>query len=135
MEIPKKESLPATPEERITTLEKKVREMEAMIKGLTDELLDLKSIAMRLNKVNEERRAELKMTRPATPGAPGTVVVQKQQAAQAAEPEPEKMDMIMQQDGTLKPERRKSSDYISWHRHPIPRRQSSQRVRERRAIS
>jgi len=57
MEIPKKESLPTTPEERITALEKKVREMEAMIKGLTDELLDLKSIAMRLNKVNEERRA------------------------------------------------------------------------------
>ena len=113
MEIPKKENLPTTPEERITALEKKVREMEAMMKGLTDELLDLKSIAMRLNKVNEERRAELKMTRPATPGAPGTVVVQKRPAApQAAEPEPEKMDMIMQQDGTLKPERRKSSDYI-----------------------
>ncbi len=114
MEIPKKESLPATtPEERIATLEKKTRDLEAMVKGLTDELLDLKSIAMRLNKVNEERRAELKMTRPATPGAPGTVVVQKRPVApQAAEPEPEKMDMIMQQDGTLKPERRRSSDYI-----------------------
>jgi hypothetical protein len=114
MEIPKKESLSAaTPEERITALEKKVRDMEAMVKGLTDELLDLKSIAMRLNKVNEERRAELKMSRPATPGAPSTVVVPKRSVVpQAAAPEPEKMDMIMQPDGTLKPERRQSSDYI-----------------------
>ena len=114
MEIPKKESLStATPEERIAVLEKKVREMEAMVKGLTDELLDLKSIAMRLNKVNEERRAELKMTRPAAPGAPSTVVVPKRPVVpQAAAPEPEKMEMIMQTDGTLKPERRQSSDYI-----------------------
>jgi hypothetical protein len=114
MEIPKKENLSAaTPEERISALERKVREMEAMVKGLTDELLDLKSIAMRLNKVNEERRAELKMTRPAGPGAPSTVVVPKRTVIpQAAAPEPEKMEMIMQPDGTLKPERRKSSDYI-----------------------
>ena len=52
-----------------------------MVKGLTDEFLDLKSITMRLNKVNEERpRSELKMTRPATPGATGTVVVAKRPA-------------------------------------------------------
>ena len=115
MEIPKKESMPAaTPEERMSVLEKRMRELEAMVKGLTDELLDLKSIAMRLNKVNEERRAELKMTRPASQGSPGTVVVPKRATPppQRVQPEPEKMDMIMQPDGTLKPERRVSSDYI-----------------------
>ena len=115
MEIPRKESMPAaTPEERISALEKRMRELEAMVKGLTDELLDLKSIAMRLNKVNEERRTELKMTRPAAPGTPGSVVVPKRviPPAPKAEPAPEQMDMIMQQDGTLKPERRVSSEYI-----------------------
>ena len=115
MEIPRKESIPAaTPDDRITALERRMRELEAMVKGLTDELLDLKSIAMRLNKVNEERRAELKMTRPASPGTSGTVVTPKRviPPAPKAQPEPEKMDMIMQPDGTLKPERRVSSDYI-----------------------
>jgi hypothetical protein len=115
MEIPKKESTPpATPEERISALEKKVRDQDALIKGLTEELLDLKSITMRLNKVSETRASEMKMTRPAGTGSgTGTVVVQKR-ATTPPPPvqEPEKMSMIMQPDGTLKPEKRKSNDYI-----------------------
>ena len=48
-------------EDRIAALEKKVREMEALVKGLTQELLDLKSIAMKLSKQTEERsRQELR---------------------------------------------------------------------------
>src|SRR5512137_3163457 len=48
-------------EDRIAALEKKVREMEALVKGLTQELLDLKSIAMKMSKQTEERsRQELK---------------------------------------------------------------------------
>ena len=123
MEIIKNPSsaTPATPEERISALEKKVKEMEALVKGLTEEMLDLKSITMRLNKVSEERgRAELKMTRPsAAAGAAGagTVVVPKGRVQPQARtppppPEPETMEMIMQPDGTLKPEKRKPSDYI-----------------------
>jgi hypothetical protein len=120
MEIPKKESTPpATPEERISALERKVRDQDALIKGLTEELLDLKSITMRLNKVNETRASELKMTRPPiTGGGTGTVVVAKRPVTgtgartAAPAPEPEKLDLIMQTDGTLKPEKRKSNDYI-----------------------
>jgi hypothetical protein len=120
MEIPKKESTPpATPEERISALEKKVRDQDALIKGLTEEFLDLKSITMRLNKVNEERRGELKMARPpATGGGAGTVVVTKRTVPATGgrmvpqAPEPEKLDMIMQPDGMLKPEKRKSGDFI-----------------------
>ena len=37
-------------EDRIAALEKKVKEMEALVKGLTQELLDLKSIAMKMSK-------------------------------------------------------------------------------------
>ena len=48
-------------EDRIASLEKKVRDMEALVKGLTQELLDLKSIAMKMSKQTEERsRQELK---------------------------------------------------------------------------
>jgi hypothetical protein len=122
MEIPRNPSPatpPATPEERISALERKIKEIDALVKGLTEELLDLKSIAMRLNKVSEERgRADLKMTRPAAPAGSSTVVVSKRpitpQAARTPEPEPapEEMSMIMQQDGTLKPEKRKTGDYI-----------------------
>lgn len=123
MEIPRNPSPatpPATPEERISALERKVKEIEALVKGLTEELLDLKSIAMRLNKVSEERgRAELKMTRPSAPAGTGTVVVPKRPPTQPAartppppEPAQEEMSMIMQPDGTIKPEKRKTGDYI-----------------------
>jgi len=119
MENPRKESMPpATPEERISALEKKVRDQDALIKGLTEEFLDLKSITMRLNKVTE--RPEVKVNRPpvAAGSGTGTVVVAKRPAPATGArapppPEPEKLEMIMQPDGTLKPEKRLvSSDYI-----------------------
>ena len=106
-------------DERVTVLERKIKEMEALLKGLTDELLDLKSVAMRLSK-SEERRTETRAVKPSS-GQQSTVIMQTKTAPVQSgmripqpEPvkEPEKMDMIMQPDGTLKPERRKSSDYI-----------------------
>ena len=45
----------AATEERIVAIEKKVRDLEALVKGLTQELLDLKSIAMKMSKQTEER--------------------------------------------------------------------------------
>jgi hypothetical protein len=123
-------SLSAATEDRIATLEKKVREMEALVKGLTQELLDLKSVAMKMNKQSEERsRQELKRTGPIVTGAPapspalaqspsstGSTVIRpkgaRQPEAPAAPPQPE-MDMIMQPDGTMKLEpRRGDKDYI-----------------------
>jgi len=119
----------AATEERIVTIEKKLRDMEALVKGLTQELLDLKSVAMKMSKQTEERsRAELKRVQPGVPGAqpqpatPGgstgsssTVVMRKAAKpsdAPAAPPEPA-MDMIMQSDGTMKLEpRRGDKNYI-----------------------
>src|SRR5208337_4770826 len=115
-------------EDRIASLEKKVREMEALVKGLTQELLDLKSIAMKMSKQTEERsRQELKRMQPIVQGSqvPGgatpqqggsTVVIRKGARPSDAEPqapaEPA-MDMIMQTDGTMKLEpRRGEKDYI-----------------------
>ena len=116
-------SLSAATEDRIATLEKKVREMEALVKGLTQELLDLKSVAMKMNKQSEERsRQELKRgpivqgtTSPsaapvASPSSSGSTVIRpkgaRQAEAPAAPPEPE-MGMIMQTDGTMKSEPRR----------------------------
>jgi len=115
-------------EDRVAALEKKVNEMEALVKGLTQELLDLKSIAMKMSKQTEERsRQELKRMQPIVQGSqvPGgatpqqggsTVVIRKGARPSDAEPqapaEPA-MDMIMQTDGTMKLEpRRGEKDYI-----------------------
>jgi len=117
-------------EDRIAALEKKVREMEALVKGLTQELLDLKSIAMKMSKQTEERsRQELKRgpivqgTQPSAPSAApqpttsasGTTVIRPKGARMdtPAEPAEPAMDMIMQPDGTMKLEpRRGDKNYI-----------------------
>jgi hypothetical protein len=119
----------AATEERIVAIEKKMRDMEALVKGLTQELLDLKSIAMKMSKQSEERsRQELKRvqavaqdtppqpaTTTAASGSSSTVVMRKgarPSDAPVAPPEPS-MDMIMQSDGTMKlEERRGDKNYI-----------------------
>ncbi len=120
----------AATEDRIAALEKKMRDMEALVKGLTGELLDLKSIAMKMSKQTDERIKQ-DLRRPAaivqgaqpSPSADvagsssgGSTVVMRKGARQpdvpATPPEPV-MDMIMQQDGTMKLEpRRGDKDYI-----------------------
>ena len=118
----------AATEDRIAALEKKVREMEALVKGLTQELLDLKGIAMKMTKQTEERsRQELKRG-PIVQGSPqatvapggsvtsGSTVIRPKGARQPevpAAPEEPAMDMIMQSDGTMKlEERRGDKNYI-----------------------
>ena len=119
----------AATEDRIAALEKKMREMEALVKGLTQELLDLKSVSMKMSKQTEERsRQELvrgpiiqqssqSQAGPSTiTSSSGSTVIRpkgaRQPEAPAAPPEPA-MDMIMQPDGTMKMEpRRGDKDYI-----------------------
>jgi hypothetical protein len=117
-EIIKNPDVPGmTTEERVAVLERKLKEMEALVKGLTEELLDLKSIAMRLNKFSEERRQELKMMKPAvqSDSTSGTVVMQKKGAVPERAPAPaveeKHMDMIMQPDGTMKMEERRGDNH------------------------
>jgi hypothetical protein len=119
-------SLSAATEDRIAALEKKVREMEALVKGLTQELLDLKSVAMKMTKQSEERsRQELKrgtivagapaQQAASSTGTPstGSTIIRPKGVRQADAPAEPAMDMIMQQDGTMKLEaRRGDKDYI-----------------------
>jgi len=104
-------------EDRIAALEKKMKETEALVKGLTEELLDLKSIAMKLNKFSEERRQELKMMKPPGQEAPGSTVIMQKKPGSAPErvtapvKEEKRMDMIMQPDGTMKLEERRGDNH------------------------
>ncbi len=114
-------SEPAGNQDRVDTLEKKVRDLEALVKGLMEEVLDLKSVAMKLSKVNEERtRTDLKASRPPATGTQGgasTLVSPRKQEPRTSQrmTEPEVVDkvrMIMQPDGTLKEEKGRPDEYI-----------------------
>ncbi|NVO66515.1 hypothetical protein [Methanofollis tationis] len=117
-----------TPEdERIYRMEQRMKDMDALVKGLTEEVLDLKTITMKLYRAFEARAEAEKAARakvvvvepPATP-APEPVqrtAPQRQKVAPAPVPAPVEeddadMDLIMQSDGTLKRERREKSSYI-----------------------
>jgi hypothetical protein len=117
----------AATEDRIAALEKKMKEMEALVKGLTQELLDLKSVAMKMSKQTEERaRQELRRAPVAQQPAPqqqapapapamggSTVIRPKGKTAEPQAPAEPQMDWIMQPDGTMKQEpRRGDKDYI-----------------------
>ena len=118
----------AAGDDRIAALERKLREMEALVKGITEELLDMKSIVMKLSKASEERsRQELKRVQPIVqgaqpqaggggPAAGGSTVVMRPKSSKAGEPaKPDEppMDMIMQPDGTMKLEQRRGDkNYI-----------------------
>jgi hypothetical protein len=105
-EIRSEENNMANPgDERIAELEGKVRELEALTRGLTDEMLDLKSIVMKLNTRAEERRVVVQ-------SRPGTASPAKKEGNPTETTEGASLEMIMQPDGTLKPERRTNSDYI-----------------------
>ncbi|WP_214019828.1 hypothetical protein [Methanoculleus sp.] len=126
METMKEREQPPVPEagdERLRGLERKVRELEALVKGLTEEILDVKSVAMKLSRDVEERRkkpvvaAERKAG--ATLQAEPRAAAEPRSPARPAEkrpatpaPEDRDLELIMQNDGTLKPEARRSSDYI-----------------------
>lgn len=118
----------AAGDDRIAALERKVKEQEALVKGITEELLDLKSIVMKLSKASEERsRQELKRVQPivqagqqpatggSAPAPAGSTVIRPKSAVrvEAEKPPEPAMDMIMQPDGTMKLEpRRGDKNYI-----------------------
>jgi hypothetical protein len=112
----------------VAALEKKVNEMEALVEGLTQELLDLKAINMEISKHTEEcSLQELKCMQMAVQGTqvpPGAVavggtapqgsmvMVRSGARDEDAEPQPPAetaMDMIMQTDGTMKLEPRRGN--------------------------
>jgi hypothetical protein len=120
---------PDNGEERIAALERKIRDMEALVKGLTAEVLDMKAAAMAVSRADGERsRQQLKQApavrgispvltaRPAampvagaadeiTALPSGALIQEELPTAPVATPEPA-MVRIMQPDGTMKLEPR-----------------------------
>ncbi|MDH7593811.1 MAG: hypothetical protein QHG99_05595 [Methanomicrobiales archaeon] len=91
-------------EERIEELEAKVRELEALTRGLTDEMLDLKSIVMKLSARAEDRRVPPPVRMPIATGQRETSGLEKGSD--------KNLVPIMQSDGTLKPEPRTNESLI-----------------------
>ena len=119
---------------RTATLERRVRELEAVVKGLTEELLDLKALVQKMSRAFEReeppahmRRAPSSRTPEPAESAP-TVLVRPRNADKLSPQAPpvqtgvplapasaalsEDMDMIMQPDGTIRPEKRIGKEYI-----------------------
>jgi hypothetical protein len=107
-------------EARIAALENRVRYLDALVKGLVAELMDLKTVAMGMSRQDGERsrqeRRQATVVRGTTPPAPGdpsdavssdgsVVVRPKGESRQDAPAEPA-MARIMQADGTMKMEPR-----------------------------
>lgn len=116
-----------TTEARIAALEKKVRDMEALAKGLIDETVGLRSAVMQKSKESEEisrrqfsRAPVIRSTaapvsagpsapRPVASPAEGSTVIRQKSAGAPetpAAPEGPAMVRIMQSDGTMKMEPR-----------------------------
>lgn len=101
-------------EDRLVSLENRSRDMDATVKGLLNELLDLKTISMKMSRqaveYNARERTEhaIPVSAPAISSDGNTVIrprSSRQPESPAAPPEPE-MVRIMQTDGTMKMEPR-----------------------------
>jgi hypothetical protein len=139
---------------RIGTLERRVRELEAVVKGLTEEVLDLKALTLKMAKTAERHdgpapvRAGSGRTIEPPSSAP-TILVRPRNVGKLAplpaspsrppqappEPAPAipagEMDLIMQPDGTIKPELRRKNEYIIASNGPQNRRQGSRTAGDR----
>jgi hypothetical protein len=103
-------------EERIAVLEKRVRDMDALVRGLVAEMLDIKTDAMRLSREAGERHPEpgeglVAAGLSETPAFPvssdgSTIIRPKGARRQDGLPDPAEpaMARIMQADGTMKME-------------------------------
>ncbi len=138
---------------RIGALERRVRELEAVVKGLTEEVLDLKALTLKLAKTAERQepqgvsRAEPGRTIESASSAP-TILVRPRNAEKlvplpespsrpraALEPVPAaangELDLIMQPDGTIKPEIRRNNEYIIAPNGPQHRQQGARQGGDR----
>jgi len=110
--------------DRISSLEAKVSELEATVKALTAEMLDQKAVVDTLSRATEARRPHtVRALHPTQAPRPRETVERRappppsNRAAPSprtawAEDTEEEMDLIMQNDGTLRKEKREKSDYI-----------------------
>jgi hypothetical protein len=145
---------PVAEDARIGALERRVRELEAVVKGLTEEVLDLKALTLKMAKTAERHEgpapvragsgrtieppssAPTILVRPRNAGKLAPLPASPSRPPQApAEPAPAipagEMDLIIQPDGTIKPELRRKNEYIIASNGPQNRRQGSRTAGDR----
>ncbi len=96
--------------DRIRSLELRVVEMEAVLKGIADEIEDLQTLVKSCVSRENEPAPRLLVEDPEA--APRAQSAECRDAVEEEVPLAETMVMIMQPDGTLKQERRYKSDYV-----------------------
>ena len=108
-------------EDRFTALEKKVRDLEAGVKGLTRELVDLKSLSMKMSKQIEDHNRQVLKGSPViresqtqtsasggqVPPSGSTTVMIRKGAKTPDKPAEPVFDDILQPDGTIEKEPRR----------------------------
>jgi len=104
-------------EERIERLERRAAEMDALLKGLTDEMLDMKAVVMKMKK--DQRPAPV--IQAVSPPAPSRNKTSRSDDSESGresspstpvQPPREKVTLKMQPDGTLAPVRDSGEDII-----------------------
>jgi hypothetical protein len=107
--------------EKIRGLEQKIMEMQSLVKGLTEELLDLKTVVMKMQDERTPKEPKLPPVRIVTsaqkpaekPRASVSPAPAQPRGVPAKAPaSEEEMELIMQPDGTLKPEKKQSTGVI-----------------------
>jgi len=109
-------------DDRLLKLEAKVSELETTVNALVKEVLDQKTLIDKISRTTEKKTAPPKQVTRSGPPAGAEVYERRGGSSptdRAAPPrqgeaagEEEAMDLIMQNDGTLKKERRMKSDFI-----------------------
>lgn len=104
-------------EERLARSERRIAELDALVKGLTDEVLDLKAVVMKLKK-DQRPPPVIQAVAPSVARNKGPGLDEEQKAGRdsLSQDSPvqakEKITLKMQPDGTLKPMRDMSEDII-----------------------
>jgi hypothetical protein len=102
-------------DDRVRLLERRIVEMDALMKGLTDEMLDMKAVVMKLKK---EQRPPPVIQAVVPPVSRGKVEKEKEERASEKESGKQtshardKITLKMQPDGTLQPEAETGEDII-----------------------
>lgn len=101
-------------DERVRLLERKMVDMDALIKGLTDEVLDMKAVVMKLKK---EQRPPPVIQAVAPPISRGkaereNAESQNEEGKTQTAPVKDKITLKMQPDGTLQPEKEMGEEII-----------------------
>ena len=104
-------------EERIERLERRAAEMDALLKGLTDEMLDMKAVVMKMKKDQRPAPVIQAVSPPApsrnkTSRSDDSELGRESTVSVPVQPPREKVTLKMQPDGTLAPVRDIGEDII-----------------------